>query len=93
MATTIFQMRIEETLKNEASKLYDTIGLDLPTAIRMFLKKSIAEQGIPFSTKLHDENRGIELLNKFSFDAKSNKISDMSLNEINDEINKYRAGK
>ena len=93
MSTTIFQMRIEETLKNEASKLYDAIGLDLPTAIRMFLKKSISEQGIPFSTKLESKKRGIELLNEFSSRAKLNKTSDMSLGDINNEISNYRAGK
>ena len=92
MSTTIFQMRIDETLKNEASKLYDAIGLDLPTAIRMFLKKSVSEQGIPFSTKLDSKQRGIELLNEFSKEAKSNQISNMTLNEINSEIAKYRAG-
>lgn len=48
MSTTLFQMRIDETLKNETTKLYDAIGLDLPTAIRMFFKKSISEQGVVF---------------------------------------------
>lgn len=92
MSTTIFQMRIDETLKNEATKLYDAIGLDLPTAIRMFLKKSISEQGLPFSTKINAKQRGIELLNEFSKESYFNKISDMTLDEINDEIEKYRAG-
>lgn len=93
MSTTIFQMRIDETLKNEASKLYDAIGLDLPTAIRMFLKKSIAEQGIPFPTRLNSGKRGLELLKEFSLESKLNKTSDMTFDEINNEINLYRTGK
>ena len=92
MSTTIFQMRIDEALKNEATKLYDAIGLDLPTAIRMFLKKSISEQGIPFSTSINAKQRGIELLNEFSKEAQVNQISNMTLDEINSEIGKFRAG-
>jgi len=92
MSTTVFQMRIDETLKNEATKLYDAIGLDLPTAIRMFLKKSISEQGLPFSTRINTKQRGIELLNEFSKEARMNQISSMTLDEINSEIEKFRTG-
>ena len=36
------QVRIEEELKEEAIKLFNELGLDLSTAIRLFLKMKMA---------------------------------------------------
>lgn len=52
MASTLVQIRVDEDLKNEAASIYERLGLDLPTAIRVFLKKSVEESGIPFSLKV-----------------------------------------
>ena len=35
MATTVLQVRMDEDLKNEASELFEKLGLDIPTAIRI----------------------------------------------------------
>lgn len=43
------------------------------------------------TTKLHNAE-GLKLLSKFSKEAQSNQISNITLDEINDEIEKYRAG-
>ena len=85
-------MRIDEDLKNRASSLYDNIGIDLPTAIRMFLKRSILVQGIPFDTRIDNNNKGIEILNQINKQSKINKTDNLSLEEINQEINDYRKG-
>lgn len=39
---------VETSLKEEAEQLYSELGMNLTTAITIFLKQSIAEQGIPF---------------------------------------------
>ena len=49
MATTNIQVRVDPALKAEAEQLFSDIGLDLPTAIRLFLKKSVISNGIPFA--------------------------------------------
>ncbi|VDG32763.1 damage-inducible protein J [Lactobacillus koreensis] [Lactiplantibacillus mudanjiangensis] len=36
------------TEKQRAMELFDDLGLDLSTAINIFIKKSIAEGGLPF---------------------------------------------
>lgn len=51
MAATVLQVRVDEDLKNRASQLFDDLGLDLPTAVRVFLKKSLATGGIPFEIR------------------------------------------
>ena len=50
--TTLIQIRVDEQLKAEATDVLDRLGLDLPTAVRMFLKRIVLEQGLPFSTVL-----------------------------------------
>lgn len=49
MAT--LQIRIDDTLKKQADALFSSLGLDTPTAIRIFLNASIESDGIPFSVQ------------------------------------------
>ena len=51
MATTVLQVRMDEDLKNEASELFEKLGLDIPTAIRIFFKRAVTEKGIPFEVR------------------------------------------
>ena len=48
MATTVLQTRVDVETKKEAEELFDSLGLDTTTAIRLFLKQSINQQRIPF---------------------------------------------
>ena len=54
MANALVQVRIDEELKDRATAIYDALGIDLSTAIRMFLKRSVMVNGIPFSMILQD---------------------------------------
>jgi DNA-damage-inducible protein J len=47
--TTNIQVHIDTKLKKDSEKLLDKLGLDFPTAFRMFLKKMNMVQDIPFS--------------------------------------------
>ena len=39
--TTLVQVRVDEALKDKVTHIYDYYGLDLPTAIRIFMKKTV----------------------------------------------------
>ena len=41
----LVQVRVDKKLKEEVSEIYEMLGLDLPTAIRMFLVRSKLERG------------------------------------------------
>ena len=41
MATSVMQVRVDDDLRAKAAAVYDELGIDLPTAIRMFLKRSV----------------------------------------------------
>lgn len=47
MASKLVQIRVDKDLKNEATSIFEQIGLDLPTAFRIFLKKSVEEKKHP----------------------------------------------
>ena len=48
----ILQLRVDKDLKDEAEHILDKVGIEMPTAIRMFLKRIVLEGGIPFETKI-----------------------------------------
>ena len=96
MANTVVQVRVDEQLKEDVTNIYEELGMDLPTAIRIFLKRSVQEKGIPFSMKLTDiqhGNKAVAAMQRMSQAAEENGIADMSLEEINQEIQTVRQGR
>lgn len=45
---TMFAMRISKNEKDQLRKLYADMGLDLSTAVNLFFKQSLVEDGLPF---------------------------------------------
>ena len=43
------QIRVDDTLKADADRLFSSIGLDTSSAVRLFLKQSVMRGGIPFA--------------------------------------------
>ena len=56
MATTNLNIRIEKTVKDQAEEIFNELGLNMTTAINIFLRSSIREHGIPFDLKLDVPN-------------------------------------
>ena len=84
---SVLQVRVDEELKNQAAEILDAIGIDLSTAVRMFLKKVIIERGIPFDTRIDDITlKGIMAIRKMQKISEENGNSEMTLEEINEEI-------
>lgn len=52
MATTNLNIRTDKDIKEQAEKIFSELGLNMTTAINMFLRTTIRENGIPFSLKL-----------------------------------------
>ena len=94
MAATLVQVRIDEDLKNQATAVYDALGIDLSTAVRMFLKRSVMVNGVPFSMILSDSEtkaeKAAKALISSNREALKNGTSEMSLDEINAEIEEVR---
>ena len=55
MASSVVQFRVEDELKAQATELFEKLGIDLSTALRIFLKRSVAAKGLPFSMTLEND--------------------------------------
>ena len=90
----VLQVRIDDDLKLQATEILDAIGLDLSTAVRMFLKKVILERGLPFDPKIDETTlKGVMAIREMQRASKENGNSEMTLDEINEEIRLAREEK
>jgi addiction module RelB/DinJ family antitoxin len=46
------KIKIDDELANNAQHIFDTIGIDIETAVRMFLKRTVLEQRLPLNTSI-----------------------------------------
>ena len=94
MATSLLQVRVEDSLKDQAAAVFESLGIDTSTAVRMFLKRAVMENGIPFRMTLpktqYNAERGYRAMVEISEGAEKNGMSDMTLDEINAEIEASR---
>lgn len=52
MATTNLNIRTDKVVKEEAEGIFNELGLSMTTAINIFLRQAIRDNGIPFDLKL-----------------------------------------
>ncbi|KAA9268306.1 type II toxin-antitoxin system RelB/DinJ family antitoxin [Streptococcus anginosus] len=75
MSTTNLNIRTDKEIKEAAEKIYSSLGLNMTTAINMFLRASIRESGIPFDLKLDIPNdETIKAIEEGRMIAKDNKV-------------------
>ena len=92
MATV--QFRVDDELKENATKIYEDLGLDLSSALRMFMKKTVMVNGIPFQMYVSDEPFNKEKMQEALDDmrriSKENGNDKLTLDEINEIIAEVR---
>jgi len=49
MSQTNINIRIDNSIKTQAQEIFASLGLDMTTAINIFLRQSIRQHGLPFS--------------------------------------------
>lgn len=52
ISATNLNIRTDKEIKNQAEEIFNELGLNMTTAINMFLKTVVREYGIPFELKL-----------------------------------------
>ncbi|GHU63324.1 addiction module antitoxin RelB [Clostridia bacterium] len=48
-STTMMSLRIDSTLKKQSEELFSDLGMNMSTAVNLFLRQAVQMQGIPFS--------------------------------------------
>jgi DNA-damage-inducible protein J len=54
--TTNFSVRMDSEIKKQCENLYSELGMNLTTAINVFLRQSLRVGGFPFDVKLEHPN-------------------------------------
>ena len=57
MSTTSMSIRVDNDIKEKAKKVFNALGLDMSTAVNVFLRRSVIENGLPFELTLDVPNR------------------------------------
>lgn len=55
--TTTFSVRMDSEIKKQCETLYGELGMNLTTAINVFLRQSLRVGGFPFDVKLEQPNK------------------------------------
>lgn len=65
MSATTMNIRVDSDIKNNAKEIFAELGMDLTTAVNIFLRQSIRHHGIPFELKISVPNKEtIEAINE-----------------------------
>ena len=48
MTTSTLQIRVDSDLRRDADELFSRAGLDISSAVRLFLRQSVIRQRLPF---------------------------------------------
>ena len=90
---TLIQFRADKALKQEVAEIYEKLGMDLPTAFRMFMVKSKMVRGLPFEATLpeHKITREEKKNAFYELRRQAADVPEMSFEEINAEISAARA--
>lgn len=56
MKNTNLNIRTNKEVKDKAEEIFSELGLNMTTAVNIFLRTTIRENGIPFELKLNEPN-------------------------------------
>ena len=94
MASTLLQIEIDDDLLKQATTVFEELGIDITTAVRVFLKRSVIANGIPFSMTLPKRDpiaeQAVRALREQGLKSIRNGTSELTLDEINAEIDAAR---
>lgn len=90
MAQATFSIRMDEKLKKQFDDLCENFGMSATTAFNVFAKAVVRERKIPFEISAPEpeitKEQALEALAALRKQAKENGLQDMTLDEINKEI-------
>ncbi|VNI98176.1 type II toxin-antitoxin system RelB/DinJ family antitoxin [Streptococcus pneumoniae] len=87
MSKMSISIRLDSEVKEQAQQVFSNLGMDMTTAINIFLRQAIQYQGLPFDVRL-DENR--KLLQALT-DLDQNRNMSHSFESVSDLMEDLRA--
>ncbi len=92
MTQVSMTVRMDMQLKQKFDMLCSQFGMSANTAMNVFANAVVQQRRIPFEIKATEEEAldGLAAFYALRAEAQKNGLSDMSLDEINEEIRKSR---
>ncbi len=96
MAQVAFTVRMDSDTKKKLDDLCKDFGMSTNTAFNIFARTVVKSRRIPFELESEEEvalRRAKEAVENIRAQAVKNGTANLSLEEINKEVKRYRAGK
>jgi DNA-damage-inducible protein J len=79
-------IRIDDALKESAEKLFEELGLNMTTAVNIFVRQTVREGGIPFTITTHVDpfysDSNMTMLRKSVKEIEEGKIVTKTMEEL-----------
>ena len=93
MGQTAFTIRMDTDIKKRFDELCKDFGMSANTAFNIFARAAIKQERIPFDVESDNQTklqRAWQAIERMRASALANGIADMPMEEIDEEIRKYR---
>ena len=87
MSKTSMSIRLDSEVKDQAQQVFNHLGMDMTTAINIFLRQAIQYQGLPFDVRLDENRKLLEVLT----DLDQNRNMSQSFESVSDLMEDLRA--
>ncbi|VTS73086.1 type II toxin-antitoxin system RelB/DinJ family antitoxin [Streptococcus australis] len=87
MSKTSMSIRLDSEVKEQAQQVFNNLGMDMTTAINIFLRQAIQYQGLPFDVRLDENRKLLEVLR----DLNQNRNMSQSFESVSDLMEDLRA--
>ena len=87
MSKTSISIRLDSEVKEQAQQVFNNLGMDMTTAINIFLRQAIQYQGLPFDVRLDESRKLMEVL----ADLDQNRNMSQSFVSVSDLMEDLRA--
>lgn len=87
MPKTSMSIRLDSEVKEQAQQVFNHLGMDMTTAINIFLRQAIQYQGLPFDVKLDENQKLLQVV----MDVDQNRNMSQSFESVSDLMEDLRA--
>ena len=87
MSKTSMSIRLDSEVEEQAQQVFNNLGMDMTTAINIFLRQAIQYQGLPFDVRLDESRKLLEVLT----DLDQNRNMSQSFESVSDLMEDLRA--
>ena len=87
MSKTSMSIRLDSEVKEQAQQMFNNLGMDMTTAINIFLRQAIQYQGLPFDVRLDENQKLLQVV----MDVDQNRNMSQSFESVSDLMEDLRA--